>query len=230
MTHAHTLWFFKTKVFNPRPKNQNPKFVQVCKFCFYRIHSDRSTGSRPALDRHAQMCMCVSVDRRSTDTLPPQTCCSLEIASRPTQSTGEPQRSDFRPLAVDRPGRPVVCQKFWQTQQLYFLTLWLLGFVSNESLEQFLTPINRWSLHMIWLMILELSSEILQKLWKDFQSFQKKRFFSPKPKFHTPYLEPIPLLLSSFALHNPILLLYYLVLGLCLVSFCKSDQVWSLPL
>ena len=176
MTHAHTLWFFKTKTFYPRPKTKIQNCPGPVNSDFSEIHSDRSTGSRPGLDRHAQLCMCVSVDRESTDTRPAQTLCSLEIASRPTRSTGEPQRSDFWPLAVDRPGRPVVCQKFWQTQQLYFLTLWLLGFVSNESLEQFLTPINRWSLHMKWLMILELSSAILQELWKDFKVHFRKDF------------------------------------------------------
>jgi len=145
MTHAHTLWFVKTKIFYPSPKSK----IQICpspgNSVSQNFHSDRSTG----LDRHStdmhKACMSVSVDRtrpipdrtqtlalwkepvdrESTATLPALTCCSLVLASRPTQSTGKPQRSDFWPLAVDRPGRPAVCQKFWQTQQLYFLTLWL---------------------------------------------------------------------------------------------------------
>jgi len=167
---------------DPKPKFQ---YFRFCKFWFFRTSQcpvDRhSTGTRPAC---TILCMCVSVDRDSTDTLPAPNLLLSGNASRPTQSTGEPQRSDFWPLAVDRPGRPAVCQKFWQTQQLYFLTLWLLGFVSNESLEQFLTPINRWSLHMKWLMILELSSEIWQVLWKDFPKFSKEKIFLQSLNFH----------------------------------------------
>ena len=60
MTHAHTLCLSKTQ-------NLNPNCPGPGSSDFSEFLSDRSTGSRPALDRHAQFCACVY---QSTGTRP----------------------------------------------------------------------------------------------------------------------------------------------------------------
>jgi len=138
MTHAHTLWFFKTKTFYPRPKTKS-KLSRSWKFWFFRISQwpvDRqSTGTRPTCTVFVH----VRISRpESTDTRPTQTCCSLENASRPDRSTdssfqksgrltSRPVAATVRKMTVGRStgGRPPALT---EPQRLYFLAAYKLGF------------------------------------------------------------------------------------------------------
>jgi len=116
--------FSRPKHFIQDPK-PNPNFSRFCKFCFYRTHSDRSTGSRPALDRHAQNVHVrisrPAVDRYSTDPnlLLSGNCQSTDPVDRqfiPGYRSTEPvdrwlQRSEKWPLA----GRPAVDRQHWHS-------------------------------------------------------------------------------------------------------------------
>ena len=101
----------------PKPKTQN---VLVLEVLFFRTYSARSTDP---VDRHAQLCMCISVDRRSTDI--------KVLALWKNQSTESVDRWAPTVGFLTVGGRPTrstgLCQKFWQIQQLYFLTTFSFG-------------------------------------------------------------------------------------------------------
>ena len=179
---------------DPKPKSKIQNLSRSVNSDFSEIHSDRSTGCRPALDRHAQVCMWVSVDRRSTDTLPAPNLLLSGNTSRPTQSTGEPQRSDFWPLAVDRPGRPSV-KSSDRSNSYFFLADSLLGFDTNDFVRLFLTPINRGSPHIDKTII------FTKKFQKIFQSLNSQH---PTCGLH---------LYFSLALHYTIPYIYIYIFG-----------------
>jgi len=64
-----------------------------------------------------------------------------------------------------------------------------LGFDSNGFLRMFLTPINRRSLQLIWLTILEPSRIFLQEISKDFQALPFRQDFLSKAKIPITHLE-----------------------------------------
>ena len=98
---------------NPRPKSKT-QVSGFWKFWFFRTDRNRSTVP---VDRRAQT-VHVRVSR------PPRSTEHSAVLSgrlgRPWRSTVDPQRSDFWPLAVDRPGRPAAVRSSNRLQQLYF--------------------------------------------------------------------------------------------------------------
>jgi len=95
MTYAHTLVFYKSQNFKPRPKSKIQVF-RSWQFWFFRTGSNQSTGQ--STDVH-KLCMCMSVDR-PVDRVLYRTLAQVGSTGR---STDVPQRSYFWPLAVDRP-------------------------------------------------------------------------------------------------------------------------------
>ena len=135
--------------------NQNPYCPGPGSSDFSEFLSDRSTGSRPALDRHAQFCACAY---QSTGTRPildrpkPVTLWKLPVdrIGRPTvhsrRAVDSPvdrwlQRSEKWPLA----GRPAVDRQFWQ----------------NPNGSIFLKPIN-------WDFVNCFEVKIFETSWADF--------------------------------------------------------------
>ena len=115
-----------------------------------------------AVDRHAPLCMCA---HRSTDRSTESNYSALFFLGRPDRSTdrethslfgtlvdrlGRPpsQRSKIRPLAIDRPGRPIAVRNFWQFPTAIFSDWFCVGFPPMTLLtlvSQFSSPINRGS-------------------------------------------------------------------------------------
>jgi len=163
-------------------QNHFPNFLVLAVLIFQNWQWPVDRVGRPDVHR---LCTSISRPQRSTDLF---VLLSGKLG-RPRRSTVGPQRSEFWPLAVDRPGRPDSVRFSDRFQQLVFLTDSFCWFDSNGFLRLFLTPINRRSLQMIWLMILELSRIFLQEISKDFQALSFRQDFLSKAKIPITQLE-----------------------------------------
>jgi len=138
MTHAHTLWSFKTKTFYPRPKT-NSIIFQVLEVLIFQ---NFSVTGRPAVDRHStdmHNFVHVRISRPEVDRHP--TAPNLLLsgnASRPDRSTdssfqksgrltSRPVAATVRKMTVGRStgSRPPALT---EPQRLYFLAAYKLGF------------------------------------------------------------------------------------------------------